>query len=136
MCLDPIAVATENLGDLASPKQANLAARRPRCFGEQFDQQVGGARDGHRCASVSDIETPATTRRVGLPTLPWHSRRRRRLVWDNVVPNSWQNPAYTGCLPSTRPPDAVLFPCKSLRSLAPCPRFTRERSQVRNPPRP
>ena len=73
MCLDPIAVATEDLGDLASPQQADLATRRPRCFGEQLDQQVGCARDGHRCASVakSDDRDPLRPRGDrGLPTLP------------------------------------------------------------------
>ena len=65
MCLDPVAVATEDLRDLGSPQQADLAARRPRCFGEQLDQQFGCARDGHRCASVakSEIQTPYDLRR-------------------------------------------------------------------------
>ena len=65
MCLDPVAVATEDLRDLASPQQADLATRRPRCFSEQLDQQFGCARDGHRCASVakSEIQTPYDLRR-------------------------------------------------------------------------
>ena len=60
MRLHPVAVATEDLRDLASPQQTDLAARRPRRFSEQLDQQFGCARDGHRCASVakSEIETP------------------------------------------------------------------------------
>lgn len=74
MCLDPIAVATEDLGDLGSPKQADSAARRPRCFGEQLDQQLGGARDGHRCASVakSEIQTPRDRTATGTadPAVP------------------------------------------------------------------
>ena len=60
MCLNPVAVAAEDLRDLPSPQQADLAPRRPRGFSEQLDQQFGCARDGHRCASVakSEIETP------------------------------------------------------------------------------
>ena len=65
MCLDPVAVATEDLRDLSSPQQADLATRSPRCFSEQLDQQFGCARDGHRCASVakSEIQTPYDLRR-------------------------------------------------------------------------
>ena len=65
MRLHPVAVATEDLRDLASPQQAYLAARRPRRFGEQLDQQFGCARDGHGCASVakSEIQTPYDLRR-------------------------------------------------------------------------
>lgn len=38
MCLDPVAVATEDLRDLSSPQQADLATLSPRCFSEQLDQ--------------------------------------------------------------------------------------------------
>ena len=60
MRLHPVAVATEDLRNLTSPQQADLATRRPRRFGEQLDQQFGCACDRHGCASVakSEIQTP------------------------------------------------------------------------------
>jgi hypothetical protein len=118
MCLNPVAVATEDLRDLSGPQQADLATRSPRCFSEQLDQQFGCARDGHRCASVakSEIQTPYN--------LPPSDRAIRATAGANTPPNAAGRGLGQRCpkLPGEsgrfrvvsveRPASVLLFPCK------------------------
>lgn len=118
------------------------AARSAARFAEQLDQLFGGARETslRRCRvrCRRDPPRPATPRRVRAPSRRTNRPRGKapssREVWDNVVPNSWQNPADTGCLRSNTPHAALLFPANQLDRQ----RLVRASREVAgsNPPRP
>ena len=68
-----------------------------------------GAHLSQRARSRPPTTSGAPRARSGRPTGRQHRRTRRRRVWDNVVPNSRQNPAGSGCFRSPAPRRAVTF---------------------------